>query len=338
MSVVAAGPAAAIFSAAGLSFRPSAASGAEALLREAEEILRRLAPEAVLVGLSGPEPGIDEALLAQARGVPSFALQDYWGDVNPGFGRLADVYLVVDEEARELTLALHGAAAVVVGAPKYAAYDALDPPGERLRARARLALHKDAPLVGFFGQDLWAFVGYARTLRRLAGALAASPGRPALLYRPHPKEPAERMEEALALFRDEALDVRMDAGLTAEQAACACDVATTVYSTLCYDAAHLNRVAAEPMASPLYLLFEADLQARLREHTGVDFLPPARDSVCGEVRDGGTLGQALVDAIGEDGRAHYWRRARTRLRASADAVDAILGAVAARARPAADGA
>jgi hypothetical protein len=127
---------------------------------------------------------------------------------------------------------------------------------------------------------------------------------------------------------------RLGPELNAEEAICACDAATTVYSTACYDAAHLNRVAAVPMASPLYLVFEPDLRARVWAHTGIDFLPPVREGVCGEVRERQALDGALADALTQERRAGYWRAARTRLRAAADAVDAILAAVAGRARPA----
>ena len=66
VSIAASGAAAEIFSRAGIPFHRCGAA-AEALLAEADEALRRCSPDAVLVGLSGPDVGIDEALLPEER-------------------------------------------------------------------------------------------------------------------------------------------------------------------------------------------------------------------------------------------------------------------------------
>lgn len=340
VTAVAAGPAADILAAAGIDFRrctvgavrDAADPAAAVLLREADSLLRACAPQALLVGLSGPDAGIDEALLARAGGIPSFALQDYWGDVNAAFGRAADLYLVADAEAVRLSRDLHGVAAEAVGSPKYAAYATLDPAATRAAGRARLGLADGARLVGVFGQELWRFPGYRRTLRLLAEQLRAVAPDARLLYRPHPKETGGARGEALALLGCGGRSALADPGLGSLEAICACDIVGTVYSTTCYDAAHVNRVAAAPMAVPLYLLFEPDLQARIRDHTGIEYLPPAREGVCAAVREPAGLATALAQALSEDGRKAYWEAARRRLRGSDEAVGAILDIVLAGGR------
>jgi len=103
LHLVAAEPAARIFAEHGL--EPEKISAPDDTLPAlAARLLEQHQPDAVLVGLSGPGRGIDEALLAAARGrVPSWALQDFWGDVNNGFGAYADTYLVRDDTAARIT-------------------------------------------------------------------------------------------------------------------------------------------------------------------------------------------------------------------------------------------
>ena len=57
-------------------------------LDEAKRLIKLLKPDIILVGLSGPDSGVDEALIACASGTPTYDIQDFWSDVNSGFGSL----------------------------------------------------------------------------------------------------------------------------------------------------------------------------------------------------------------------------------------------------------
>lgn len=339
VKLVAAPPACDLFARAGVAFEradvPAAphASTPEAreLLRAAGGIIAKHDPQALLVGLSGPDVGIDEALLACAKDAPTFALQDYWGDVNRTLGRLADLYFVVDEEAARLTRALHGAEALAVGAPKYAAYAEFDALAARACGRASLGVDPDVPVLGFFGQNLWRFAGYERTLRGFAAAARTMAPQALALYRPHPKEDVRAADGALAMLREHGLRACAERELSAEEAICACDVAVSVYSTACYDAAHLNRVSPSPLAAPLYLTFAPDLRDLIASHTGIAHLPAVVQGVCGEVSEAAELEPAIARALSGPCRSGFWRAARERLSAPDGAVDRILETVRQRA-------
>jgi hypothetical protein len=77
----------------------------EALLEAARRLLSRLEPDVIVVGVSSLGVGLDEALLACAGGVPTFALQDYPGDANAIGGKFAGLYFVRDDAAARLTRA-----------------------------------------------------------------------------------------------------------------------------------------------------------------------------------------------------------------------------------------
>ena len=122
------------------------------LLESAKDLLHDVQPDAVIVSLSSFGTGIDEALLATAR-VPTFALQDFWGDVNLGLGVPAGTYFVIDDYAVEISEKRWGVSAVPVGSPKHFQYAALDIPKMRIEARKKLGIkEEDDRVIGFFGQ------------------------------------------------------------------------------------------------------------------------------------------------------------------------------------------
>ena len=102
-----------------------AALGLDASL--VDSVFERLQPDFVLVGLSGFDTGVDEAILAYAKqhGVPSGAIQDYWGYIGGhGAHECPDVFFVLDDKARRLTLERIGRTAQIeiTGSPKHEVY------------------------------------------------------------------------------------------------------------------------------------------------------------------------------------------------------------------------
>lgn len=195
IDLVADGPAAELFRKRGLAVttvdagRAENKASASQLIALARDVLAKLNPDVVLVALSGPEAGLDEALLAAVTPpVPTFALQDYWGDVNMTLGCAAATYFVVDSFAAELTRARCGSEAVVVGSVKHADYGQRNAFRERQAARARLGIEPERSLVGFFGQPLWSVAGYAETIASFAAAIARQAPQAIAVYRPHPTE------------------------------------------------------------------------------------------------------------------------------------------------------
>src|SRR5690606_25305719 len=139
----------------------------------------------------------------QMAQVPSFLLQDFWGEQNSFFGRGADRFLVLDAEAARLTHARHGkcdGATVIVGSPRHAGYARLDPRGIRDANRRTHNIPVDADVVGFFGQALHKSSGYVRTIAAWAEAVRDLPGSPVTLYKPHPREREKDRENTLAIF------------------------------------------------------------------------------------------------------------------------------------------
>ena len=249
--------------------------GLDAARTAAATWLGQTSPDAVIVGASGPEPGLDEALLAaRPETVPGFVFQDFWGDVNPGYQPRGETFLVPDACAARMTAARVQAPCAVVGWPKYDAYAALDPPALRQAARAALGLG-ERRLAGFFGQPLDGLPGYPASAAAAARATAAAWPEAAFLHRPHPRETPGQARDVRAALAASGRPVLNGPELSAEAALCACDLILTPFSSCGLDALHLSRVSPVPLGAVLYLGLEKDVVAHFRAYTGLDALPPA---------------------------------------------------------------
>ena len=313
----------------GLGVRSPRAVDAAALFDMARRIVEKVEPDAVLVGLSGPDAGLDEALLRVCRDVPTLAFQDFWGDVNLTLGEPADVYLVMDEEAARLSREMHGVEAAVVGGPKYARYSELDLPGEGAGAGAR-----PHPVIGFCGQPLGDGAGYRRTLAHLGRAVAEHVPSARVVYGPHPREAADLQGEAMQTLLDRHERCRLDADGPVEDFLLRCDVLCSAFSTCSTDLLYLNRFSTSPLAVPLHLLVDQEVRDRFRAWTGLEHHPLAALGLERTVENAADLGGALRQALSAEVRAATWRDARATLPDPILAADTVLevirGAVEAR--------
>ncbi|MFV3077870.1 hypothetical protein [Niveispirillum fermenti] len=286
----------------------------------ARAVLESGLPDLALVGLSGPEPGLDEALCALLAGcVPCYALQDYWGDVNPGYGHHADTYLVPDATAAALTRQKTAADIQIVGWPRYAGFRADGAwPGDR----------PDGPLLVWFGQPLWSFAGYAVTLSLLADALHLLPDQPRLFYRPHPKENDADIARAVDILAGAPAFNGLLPAMSAATALVNADLILSCLSSVALDLAMLNARAAAPLGVSASLLLTPDI----RSWAGPDRTHPPL------LKTGLTLAalspDALVPTLREgllaDTRRHFWHHARTTLSGQDGAPACVLDILATR--------
>lgn len=326
LDIVATGAAEVVLRGTGLAFHALPLALDEAALRaQATTHLADHAPDAVLVGGSGPGPGIDEALLASAA-VPTYAFQDYWGDVNLALGPPAGTYFVLDGYAAELTRRRVGARVRVVGSPKHASYAGLDL--RALRARGRAAVAPDHVLIGVFGQSLWPRAGYRRTCEALATALVdLGEGRAQLVYWPHPKESPEDAAAVREVLGAAGLELGAPPWRSTEEGLCACDLVVTGYSTCGYDQMHLNRLSPAPLGVVVYAAFDPEIRS-LASAAGGSPTPPVEGGLGLVVEVEADLATTLQTALTEPARRSAWRAARSRLIAPEGAASRILGTIA----------
>ena len=88
--------------------------GLKKILASANSILLKVKPDVLFVGLSGPDLGIDEALIYKSQNIPNFAFQDFWGDMNNGFGKFPKTIFVMDKFAKKITSLKYDKAEVII--------------------------------------------------------------------------------------------------------------------------------------------------------------------------------------------------------------------------------
>lgn len=300
---------------------------ADALVAAARTAIDRVRPDVILTGLSGLDAGFDEGLHVAAAGrVPTAALQDFWGDVNPIFPRKADLYMVADAAAATLTRArAPDAATEVVGFSRYARYRDLDPDALRAGTRAALGLAADRPLVTLLSQPLWFLEGYAPMMRAALEAVSAVAPRAALLLRPHPRDPADTITALRVAAADLGLDVVPPGAVAGiDQTLAASDINLSCYSTTGLDHSFLLLNAARPAGVPVYLLQAPDVAGYFRDYTGLADMPPSPLGMSLTVGEDCPIAPTLEIALRAETRQAVWEACRRGLTRPDDTVARIL--------------
>jgi len=280
------------------------------LLAKADEILADVSPDCVLCGLSSPfDGGIDEAVLARFHG-PSFVMQDFWGEANAFFGKAADMYLALDEEAVRLSRDRHGVDAAVIGSPRHSAYQSMNMEAERIAARRRLGVEENVTVIGYFGQALHALPGYGRTLRAWAEAVRSFPQPCLAVYRPHPRESELERRMTEKILEDMGVRLHRCGERDVEHALLSCDVACSSFSNCTYDAAYLNYYAKHPLLTPMSLFFDEEIVAYFRKIVRLSEFPYLKSGLVEVVRNKEDLSASLRFAAALATKEKYWNASK----------------------------
>ena len=280
------------------------------LLTAARSLLEQIEPDMILSGVSGPDSGVDEALLAAGgqQGIPRYALQSFWGDINDSLGEVAETFFVLDRQAARLTRRRYPVRTIPIGSLRHADYATFDIPGMRRLRRKQLGLDSRQRLVGVFGQPLGDRPGYLETLHHLAAKLAAFPPCITLLYRPHPKETDAQRDRTLTILRLAGLTVHLDSEPLAEPSLCACDLVVSAFSSCGLDALYLNALSPQPLNSVLYLLFNPDLRDWYHSYTRLSDIPPVSAGMALLCSEPDELASTLQYAMQPRTRERCWKK------------------------------
>ena len=301
----------------------------EIALMECRELIDKYSVELILTGISGPDCGIDEAVLsiAQDRNIPRYALQSYWGDLNLRLSGRPETIFVIDEEAAELTINRSSCKTVIVGSLKHQKYSQTDISKLRKEFRSYAGLDKNEVLIGFFGQPLDFITGYCETVTGLANELSELNEEFKLLYRPHPKETAQLREWTLRIFEKSGLEVILDKNEEVEAALCACDVVLSAFSTCGYDAQQLNRVSEIPLNVTVYLFFNGELKNWFREYTKLKDIPLVNSGLAFQVNSVDEINNVINKALKSEIKHEIWKNIHNTILDSKYATEKIINTI-----------
>ncbi|QCU90470.1 hypothetical protein [Thiomicrorhabdus sediminis] len=248
-------------------------------IKAVSTVVADFSPDAVLTGISGPDIGVDEALLkvAEQLNIPSYALQNFWGDINQATGALPHTAFVLDDEAAHLTAKRYPSIrSIPIGSIKHQNFKEFD--SLALRAEQRKAWlnssEDGAVLVGFYGQPILEVKGYFATIESMVEQLKAWQKPFKLIYRPHPKESDELQSKTWQLFSAAFADrVQRDDSDHLVKSLAACDLVVSAFSTCGFDNLYLNEMAPHGFNSSIYLWFNADLIKWWQDYSGLTEMP-----------------------------------------------------------------
>lgn len=268
------------------------------LLDEAVRLIESFVPDAILVGLSGSGRGIDEALIASARGIRTYALQDYWGDVQEGFGRFPHTYFVLDFFAERATkIRVPSANVVVSGSARHSAILDLNANQLRKDARAKFAVADDQWLVSFYGQPLWHIPGYKNILTDVGNSMKIINPNSLLVYRAHPREGSSDKGRAIECLSSAGANVILDKNQMVEETLCASDLRMSCYSTCVLDYAYVTKKTSMNFGLSLNLIYEEDILSYYYSTSGLSDLPYEKLGIALAIRDRNDLKHGIVGAM-----------------------------------------
>lgn len=285
-------------------------------------------PDAVLTGISGPDIGVDEAVLhyAKQHEIPSYALQSFWGDMNQASGATPDVAFVLDDEAVRVTQRRYpDVESVSIGSIKHLDYQFFNPMAARNTFRPSL-VHADEVLLGFYGQPILDIPGYFKTLEALARQLKNWQKPFKLLYRPHPKESEKLKTKTWNLFTEQigASRVMMDELRDIKDSLVVCDLVLSAFSTCGFDNLYLNELAPEPFSASVYLWFDEDLISWWQAYSHLDQMPLIAEELLLSVDKEEEMLDVLVQGLQPETQHQLWLKAKQHLPPPAKAVDIMI--------------
>ena len=286
-----------------------------AMIRFACEMLQRLSPDVVLTGTSGPDAGIDEAMLIAAREFDATILtatfQEYWGDVNPMREARPKLYFVSDDLAQRETIEQTGETAIPVGMPAYANVSC-----ERIDTAWSLAdeFGDLSPISAYFGQPLWFLEGYERNLFAYARCLKDAIPDIRIMYRGHPRETAMQVARANEVLDNLGVLCDLDhEKFENEIIFCAVDVVASCYSMTGVDTAYWNRLSPRAMAVPFFSMTDSEVHAHFVEYTRHTSMPLASRDLALQALSEAELMRTIKNAFAQSTRRELHHRHKREL-------------------------
>ena len=299
---------------------------ARRLHRKAKSILEKNTPDAILVGLSGPDAGIDEALLLQALDsrLPTYAIQDFWGDVNLTFGQPADTYFVIDNSAREMTRNRVNSEAIVVGSLKHSKYTALDLKNLRSEFVEKSSCQASRQIITFCGQPLWHIDSYQETFDTLADIASEIAGEATLIYSPHPKETRAEASSALNILKNRHGNSILNESFSNELLFANSDLLCSCCSLACFDQVIMNRLSPYPLGIAAFIFLDQKILTWYKSFTKHDRPMPGLESVSDIVLSPEDLRSTIENSKSNFYKIKRWKQIKEEMPAPQDASKLVV--------------
>ncbi|WP_367606895.1 hypothetical protein [Legionella sp. W05-934-2] len=290
-----------------ISHSPTDADGL-LLLNYADKLIKEISPDVILCGLSTPgDGGIDEAIIFAAKNkIPTFVMQDFWGEVNDFFGHCADFYLCLSDHAKFLSEQKYNCEGIVIGSPRHAWYGDADLFSKKLSLRHQYDLGHDDEVIGLFGQSLHHIPGYSRTILNFLNSLNHKKDELVLLYRPHPRETESQRQKSIAMLEESNLTYVITENDKVEHSLLMSDVVVSILSNCLYDSCYLNFFSEVPLITPVALCYEEDLLRHLNNFSMISSSPYKSHNLAKIYDESAPDAKTIDYLLSEDCKRELW--------------------------------
>ena len=254
-----------------------------AIEAELNQTLTEFYPDLLISGVSGPDYGIDEIALRRCNDVgniKTFAVQSYWGDINPVLGSVAQTVFVLDHFAAELTEKRYPEIkTIITGSFRNKKYKSFDVVNARHNFREKMQLYDSSTVIAFFGQPLFSYSWYRDTLRIFSLSLKKEFSSLEVFYKPHPKELQDAIEFTSELLSESGSKFYLLDDSDVFSLLAGSDLNVSLFSSIGYELQRMLACSPEGFSVPMYLFYEEGCRQFYTGYSGLESIAMAHDDM-----------------------------------------------------------
>ena len=246
------------------------------LIQKSFNILKRIKPNFIITGLSGPGAGIDEGLIYCGKKIyiPTFSYQDFYGDLNRSFKMDPDYFLVTDRNAAKYINNNTKSKSIVIGHM----FNTTD--YKKIISRYKKKNQQKSILI--CGQPLSKLNAYYETFKYLSNYLDSNKTKYKLYFRPHPKENEKSIKKIKKIFLNNKIVILRSTNPLIDLMNKT--IIITCYSSLIMDFAKINSTAKKPLGVCVCMMFEKSIKEYYKKYTKLNFLPYKKTKIASEIK------------------------------------------------------
>ena len=246
------------------------------LIQKSFNILKRIKPNFIITGLSGPGAGIDESLVYCGKKIriPTFSYQDFYGDLNRSLKTDPDYFLVTDKNAAKYINDNTKSKSIVLGH----LFNKID--YKKIISKYKKKDYQKSILI--CGQPLSRLNAYYSTFKYLSNFLNSNESKYKLYFRLHPKEDETSIKRIKQIFSKNKIVILRSPNPLSDLMNKT--IIITCYSSLTMDFAKINSTAKKPLGVCVCMMFEKKIKEYYKKYTKLNFLPYAKMKIASEIK------------------------------------------------------
>ena len=288
-------------------------------------------PHLLLTGVSSSiDYGIDEIALKIASmykingcRINTFSIQSYWGDLNFNLNTVAETIFVLDDFAKSITSERCKKCNIVIsGSLQREKYKNMGVSSKEYALG--LNKYKNKKIIGFFGQPLWEYDWYRKTIEIFMNELTKLRTPYVVLYKPHPKETIDSIKWTESTIKYTHNDFILVSENDILDVLPMTDLVVSLFSTAGYDLQNLLIHSSEPFSVPLYLFYEKECRQWFEKYCQLRDIPMSNDDMALVAKKASDISKMIHIGLDIDFKSHCQKKIKKNFRSSSESAANII--------------